>query len=452
MTAGATLRALALALCAGLLSGSPALPEDTLRGPWKVPPRKIALKTGIPLIFQRDEASRTTVLGIFVPGGRSAVPAGLDGLAYLTARLSLEIPDEDKVRELMGQATRLSLSCSEDFSCLLVECLSGDLEAALRVAAKIVQSPLLSGLRIGAAKETMKIQGRAEEDEAILVARNAAFRAFFRGEGYGSSTFGSDASRKAIERKDVVAFHRRTFNDAGVFFAVASDLDLEEIRTRLEKHFSKVPRGGGEEATPALPAPPDGRVITLTRETKQTYVGRAFPLPAPTAEGHAKGSLLEALLGRGPGSRLWPLRMDERLAYEVDARLTWTRRSGVLEAFLVTDRAKAVRAGEALDRALAALREDGLTPEELAATKALAKAGFLRSVESKPGRVGLLGLFEVLGLGPEGLAGIYGPIDAVGLDAMNAYVREALDPERALELTVGPAGAGPVQGGSPCPD
>jgi predicted Zn-dependent peptidase len=441
---------LALALCAG--SATPAHAGAAGQAPWTEAPRKIALKTGIPLIYHRDESSETTVIGIVVPGGRGAVPEGLDGLAHLTARLALEIPDEDKVRDLMSQATRMSLSCSEDHALLLVECLSENLEAALRVAAKIIQDPLLSGLRISATKEVMKLQARAEEDDAVPSARNAAFRAFYRGIGYGSSTFGTDASRKAIDRKDVLAFYRRHFTASGVFFSVATDLDLPAIQALLEKHFSRFPPGERADVPESIPALPADREVALIRETKQTYVGRAYALPAPTLEGHAKGSLLETLLGRGPGSRLWALRTVEKLAYNIDARLTWTRGSGILEAYLVTENAKADRAGEALDRALALLWENGLTSEELGMTKALAKAGFLRSVETKSGRVGLLGLFEVLGLGYDGLPAIHGAIDAVSPEAMNAYIREALAPERALRLTVGPAGAGPARGGPPCPD
>lgn len=444
---GAGGRFLALALAAAALGSAPAPPQDRSAAVFGDPPRKVVLKTGLPLIFHRDTASPATALGIVIPGGRSAVPEGLDGLAYLTARLSLEIPDEDKVRDLMAQATRLSVWCSEDFAFLLVECLSEDLEAALRVAAKIVQDPLLSAIRVGAVKEAMAIQARAETDEPVLSARGAAFAGFFRGKGYGSAAYGTDASRKAIGRKDVVAFYRRTFTDAGVFFCVASDLDLAEIQALLERHFSRVPRGEAGEALPQdPPALPAERKIVLPRETGQTLVARAFALPAPTAEGHALGTLLEAVLGRGPGSRLWDLRSVEKLAYEVEARLTWTKGAGLLEAFLVTESGRTERAAAALDRTLARLREEGLTAEELGAAKTVAKAAVLRAVEPKVGRIGLLALYEVLGLGPGGLAGIAEALEAVGAEAFNAYVKAVLDPERALEVTVGPGAAGGRQG------
>jgi predicted Zn-dependent peptidase len=147
------------------------------------------------------------------------------------------------------------------------------------------------------------------------------------------------------------------------------------------------------------------------------------------------------MIGKGPGSRLWGLRMDERLAYNVDARLTWTRSAGVLEAFLESENAKADRAAEALDRTLRALWEEGAGEAELGAAKAMAKTEFLRSIEAKPERAMRLGRFEVLGLGFERVLGLHEAIDGVTLDSFNGFIKTVLAPDKALRVTVGPTKA-----------
>jgi zinc protease len=401
-------------------------------------PRKAVLTTGIPLIYHQDKASEMTVVGLFIPGGRAAVADGLDGLAYLTTRLTLEIPDETKARDLMAQATRMSFVCEEDCSIVFIECLSEYLEAALRVAGKIIQDPLMTGLRIGRGKELMELYAKAEEDDAVLSGGNAALKAYFAGKGYGSSSYGSEASRKVIERKDVIAFFRRHFTSKSVFFSVTSDLELSPIQSLLEKHFSRFPEGERAEVPSTPPVSPAESVIHLIKDTKQTYIGRAYALPAPNPDDHAKGFLLEVLIGKGPGSRLWGLRTADRLAYIVDSHLTWMRSAGILEAYLETENAKADRASTALDRVLEGLWEKGISEPELETTKTIAKASFLRSVETKAERTRILGQFEVLGLGYGHLSGIFGAIDAVTLDGLNAYIRSALAPGKALRVTVGP--------------
>jgi predicted Zn-dependent peptidase len=410
---------------------------------WMTLPVKSVLGTGIPLVYHQDKISPMTVVGIFAPGGRAAVPEGLDGLAYLATRLTLEIPDEDKARDLMTQATRMTYLCEEDCSIVFIECLSENLEPALRLAGRIIQDPLMSGLRIGRAKELMELLEKAELDDAVVAARQAALKALFAGRGYGSSTYGTAESRKAIGRKDVLDFYRRHFTASGVFFTVVTDLDQAPVQALLEKHFAKFPEGGRPGIlSPSSPAVPEGDGIRLTKDTKQTYVGRAYVLPAPSPDDLAKGLLLEVLIGKGPGSRLWGLRMDERLAYNVDGRLTWTRTAGVLEAFLESENAKSGQAAEALDRTLRALWEGGAGEAELEAAKAMAKTEFLRSIESKPERALRFGRFEVLGLGFERVLGLHEAVDGVTLEAFNVYIKTVLAPDKALRVTVGPTAAG----------
>jgi zinc protease len=407
--------------------------------PWKNAPETFTLAGGVPCIYQKDASSPTTVVGLIIGGGRAAVPAGLDGLAALSTRLLLEIPDEGKAGELMSQATRLSFVCLEDHSIVLVECLTGNLEAALKVTAKIVLDPLISGLRVGRARELMEINGRADDDDAVTAGRQAVFRGLFGAGGYGTSLFGTKRTLEAIDRKTVLSFVRRFVVRPNVFFCVQSDLDRDPVRRLLEASFRPFPEGPAAALPPQMPALPPDRDIALVRESKQTYIGRAFVLPRTGPADMAKGLLLETLLGRGPGSRLWGLREDEGLAYGVEAELTWTKSAGVLIARLETGPDKSARAAAALDRALGELRDGGPGPEELEAAKIMARAGFLRETEAKAPRLRRLGQLAVLGLGEGSVPDLLGATGGVTLESLKDYVREVLDPALAVRVTIGPA-------------
>jgi zinc protease len=419
---------------------------------WAVAPEKFTLATGIPCIYQQHRVSPTTVIGVVIAGGRSAVPAGLDGLAAMSTRLLLEIPDEGKVQDLMAQATSLSYVCLEDCSIILVECLSENIEEALRVAAAIIQDPLISGLRVGRAKDLMTANLKIEADDAVGAARAAVFRAFFGDAGCGTAVYGTELSLKAVGRKDVLAFNKRFLVKPNVFFCVETDLDRETVRRLLEGSFASIPDGPPAVLTPQAPALPPDRVVNLVKETKQTYVGRAFALPRAGLADMAKGALVETLLGKGPGSRLWTLRTDERLAYGVNADLTWTRGAGILIAYLETGRAKTAGAEAALDRVIAGLRENGVSAEEAESARTLAGARFVRSVEGKSPRLRTIGLFEILGPAGVSPAAFFEALGTVTTEDLNAFIREVLAPERAIKVTVGPAAPGPAQGEPPCPD
>jgi zinc protease len=413
-------------------------------GLWPNAPEQFVLGTGIPCVYQKDASSPTTVVGLFVGGGRSAVPPGLDGLAAISTRILLEIPDEGKVQALMAQATRLNYFCLEDQAIVVIECLSEHLEEALRVAAKIIQDPLVSGLRVGRAKDLMKAYGRMDEDDPVASGRNAVFAALFGGRGYGSLLYGNAASLAAIDRKDVVSFVRRSVVKGNVFFGVQSDLDPEPVRGLLEEYFDGIPDGPAPEIAAQAAALPGEREIVIRRETQQSSVGQAYALPRRGLADMAKAVLLETLLGKGPGSRLWSLRVDDRLAYSVDAGLTWTRSGGVLIAHLETGKARVAEASAALGRVMDGLREGGLAEGELEAVRAQVRGRFLRMTEVKAARLRALGLHLTLGLGTLGLSDLLGAVDAVTPQEFEAYVRDVLDPAKALKVTVGPGAEAPA--------
>ncbi|HVP92023.1 MAG TPA: insulinase family protein [Terriglobales bacterium] len=405
--------------------------------PWKQAPERFVLATGEVCLFQRDAVSPTTVVHLFVPGGKAAVPAGLDGLAYLATRLTLEIPDYAVAQDMMAQATCLRLAVLEDCSFVTLECLSENLEAGLRVAAAIIQNPLITGPRIEDAKQTMSIYAKAEGDDAAEAGHAAALGAFFGGRGYGGSTFGTEASLKAIGKKDIVSFYGLHFTRHAVVFAVSSDLGRDRVQPLLEKYFAKFAARAVGPAAAVEPALPEVREVRLEKETKQAFVGRAFLLPPPTKSGFAKGYLLHVLLGVGPGSRLWDLRAGQKLAYNVGARLTWMRGCGLIEAYLETGTEKREAAVVALDAALAELRRTGLAPDEMSMTKSLARTHLLRSLERKGARAQMMGHWEILGPGLEAFEGAFDGLDAVGLEEMNAFLRDVLDPAKSLLVVVG---------------
>jgi predicted Zn-dependent peptidase len=388
-------------------------------------------------LYQKDSASSVTVVELFVPGGKGAVPESKDGLAFLTARLTLEIPDSSTAQDIMAQATRMSVTVIEDCSLISIECLSENLDQALRVAAEIIQDPLFSGVRIDNVKKLMSIYGKAEEDDAGEAGHHAAMGAFFGGRSYGSAVYGTAASLKSIGKKDITESYARFFTRSGVFFSVCSNLDKDRVRAPLEKYFVKFETARTEPISPSPPALPQDRTTTIERDTKQTYVARAYPLPPPTGGNWEKGYLLEVLLGRGPGSRLWGLRAQARLAYNVGARLTWMKAGGILEAYLETENSKKDQAVTALDEVLRILYEKGVTEEELSMTKSLARAELLRTNETKRPRAQTMGLFEVLGLGFGYLSTAFAGVDAITPAEMNDYIRGVLAPDKSLLVLVG---------------
>ncbi len=403
-------------------------------------PVKKILDNGLTLIYQKDTSSAITALQILIKGGKGVEPKDKDGLAYLTTRLALEIPDQSKAQKLMSQASRVYMMGLGDYSIINVSSLSENLDETLKIVSQIMLDPLFSGLRIDLIKKQMEYQKKTQEDDSINVGHNAALEKLFAGTTYKGSVLGSEESLKDIKKKDITGFYDNHFRAENMVISAISDLEEDALTEIVKAYFNEFPAGKPEEPQFTAASPPEEKDIFIEKDSKQYFICLAYPLPEVTAKNYILAYLVENLLGKGLNSRLWPLRYKEKLAYNVNATATQMKHGGILEAFLETDKEKKESALEALRKALMELHQNGVTSEELEVTKVYAKASFLRDNETKTDRSRNLAVFEALGLGYEFLEKIAAEIDGVSLEELNAYIKMILDPARAIEVVVGPKG------------
>jgi predicted Zn-dependent peptidase len=421
-----------------LLSISPAIPNLLAFSPFgKSLPQKKVLENGLTMIWQKDESSAITVVQILIKGGQRAEPDGKQGLSYLTTRLTLEIPDQGKVQDLMSQSSRFFMSSKGDFSFVDLECLSQNLEDALKVITSIILDPLFSGIRIDNIKKFMLHKGKAEEDDSVICGHKAALNAFFGKAGYGGSVYGGEQTLKAIKNKDISTFYETYFKANDIVLSVSSDLDEQKLMPILQKYFSKFKAGKELELPSQTSSPPAQKEIFLEKDTKQTFVSFAFLLPKLSAKNYALAYLVENLLGNGFGSKLWFLRSEEKLAYNVNAQATQMKEGGILEAYLETDAEKKEKACEALKKALQEVYEKSITEGELQATKTYSKAEFLWANETKAIRTRNFAFFEVLGLGSEFGSQLFSELDSINLQEINSYIKDILNLDKAVQIVVG---------------
>ena len=406
--------------------------------PWENPPQKRTLSNGLTWLYQNDDSSAITVLYLLISGGKRAEPPGKDGLAYLVTRLAIEIPDQGKIQSLMSLATHVSMNAEGDYSLIRITCLTESLEETLKIMAKIIKDPLFSGLRINWIKDRMQYQRKREEDDPRNLAYQAHVDTLLAEKGYGGSILGSEESLKKIKKEDIVNFYSEAFTGRNMILAVSSDLEEESIFNLCSEYFTEFLEGTPLQAEPEVLSKKTEKEIFIAKDTKQSFVSIGFPLPELTPRNYALSFLLETLLGKGAGSRLWPLRSQERLAYVVDCKSTQMEKGGFLEAYLETDHTKKEQALTALKNELEKLFKEELSEDEFEMTKVQAKASFLRNNETKEEKMQNFAIIEALGLGYKFLNGLFKEIDSIMLEEMNTYIRDVLQPEKSVQVVVGP--------------
>lgn len=408
-------------------------------------PRRAVWDGGLTVITESDDASPVTVLELIVRGGRRAEPAGKQGLSYLTTRLTLEIPDESKVQELMEKSSRYMMASRGDESLIHIECLTEFLDATLTVISKILSDPLFSGIRIAHVRDFMDNQRTIEADDNVSLGHLALFDALLGPLGYGGSVYGTKEALASIRARDIQAFYDERYAAPNMILVSISNLGPAELEEVLRKHFGRFKAGKPAPPPPPARTKPDApgtadaaRETIIEKDTTQVFVSLGYALPPVSPKSYAAGLLLASLLGNGPGSRLWPLRTEKKLAYNVNARAHMSAGGGLFAAYLETDGAKRDEARRALAETMRAVWESGVSAEEIAAAKAFARTDLLRANETKSRRAATLGELEALGLGAGHFLRLFADLDGLSFADMNAFIRDTLAPGKSWLVLVGP--------------
>jgi predicted Zn-dependent peptidase len=410
------------------------------------PPQKKILPNGLTVITQKDDASAITALEIVIRGGQRSEPPGKEGLAFLLTRLAMDIPDEGKVREFMAKALHYTMTVRSDSAVIHLECLTEFFDGLLGEYLDILTDPLINNIRIDRIKEFLDHQRRIESDDAANAGRLAHLEDLFHGTGYSASIYGTKESVASLKVREARDYYERYFTAGNMIVVAVSDLDDAVIQGILAKRFAKL-RAASKAASDALPSPrPSAEVAPsprrdpriIEKDARQAFIGAAFVLPPADKKTFVSQMLVENVLGKGPGSRLWSLRTERNLAYNVSAAAIPMKDAGLLQAFLETSPEKTEEARKSLAQSLLEFHEKGLSAEELETGKAEVGAMFIRSNELKSARVSTLGTMEALGLGAGLYAEFAGELAALTLDEVNAYIRAALKPEAASWVIVGP--------------
>jgi predicted Zn-dependent peptidase len=425
---------------------------------WKTQPRKVELEAKKDdrweFLFHQDTTAAITSVQVLVKGGKRAEPAHQRGLAFLAAGLAVEMPTDSRIRRLMHMGSTVFYDVQGDYSVISIKSLTEHLDETLKIVGGVIEKPLFSSLRIGNNKRYMENRRKGEDDSPEQLMERIFLDAFFNSEGkktpggaaydYSGSIYGDEKSRKKIKRKDIQQFYKRFFNRANIIIAVSSDLSQTGIGEIMGRHFNSLPAGqpvtvGSPGFPPIQGKIPEKKEFYLEKENQQVLIAFGALLPPMSRENYARLYMLDNLLGKGQGSKLWPLRAQKDLAYTINTHFTQYRDGGIFAIYLKTDIHKKDRAYKALKELLAGIYRQGASGGELESAAVRSRADFLRQNETRGMRTLNMAYFEALGAGVDFLETFFSDIDRVALEDFNRYLKEVLNPAGLVEAIIGPA-------------
>jgi predicted Zn-dependent peptidase len=405
---------------------------------------KSSLTNGLRVWTARHAVVPMTGLLLLVRRGSSADPAGLEGLAAITADMLDEgigsLSAIDVHQELSRLGAQLDTDVGSDATLLGLTTLSRFTDRALALLADIVVSPALREddfLRVRQQRLNRLIQLR---DMPGATAERAFAKLLYGGNPYGHTPLGNEASLHAVTIDDVRAFHTHVLRPEDATLVAVGDCDHETIRSLAAQAFGGWTGGGDavEAAAAVLPSPPRLNIVprpgAAQSELRIGHVGVARSTP----DYHALVAANMVLGGQYVSRINLNLRQEKGITYGARTAFEFRRSAGPFVLSVSVDKASTALAVSESIREITEIR--GARPvsaEELSVGVAALTRGYAKNFETfdQVGRaVAQLSLFDL----PDTFYSEFVPrIEALTPADVSRAAERYLDPSRLTTLIVG---------------
>ena len=453
MTRNATAALLLLALLPSAPAAAQAIPDHPDKLVFQPiafqPPvakdHRVVLKNGMVVYIAEDRALPLVNIALTVRVGSWLEPAGKEGLAGFTGSQmrrggtkSLTAEQLDEKLEFL--AAQVSTGIGPTSGSAGLNCLSDNLDEALRIFVEMLREPRFQEDRLALAKEqALQAMKKRNDDSADIEGRE--WGVLLNGENFFTNRFTTGASVKGLTRDDLASFHRQHFTPANMIAAVSGSFTRAEMIKKLEAGFAGWP--SPKIAAPPIPATSSPAVPGLYRVEKDVNQGRvSIGLPTVKRD-HPDVAALEVmneiLGGSGFTSRIMKtVRSDEGLAYSAGSGFApgiWYP-GRFRAAFQSKSRSVPYATSLVLDE-IRKMREGTVSAEELETIKNNLVQTFPSSFASKAQSMAIFASDAYTKRDPLYWSTYRDRIQAVTAADVQRVAREHLVPEKMILLVVG---------------
>lgn len=421
------------------------------------PPSASGLRTelgnGAVVYLLRDSSLPLVDISIALRVGSFLDPEGRTGLASLTGALvrrggvaGIGADELDERIDRLG-ARLDSFSGLRRGGASLTATTATHTEA-LDLLFRTLRRPAFEPARIEAARDGLTENMRRRNEEPLDILERE-WEWLLLGADHYSTRPVTPITLAAIDREDLIRFHRRHWRPEGLVIAVSGDVRATEMLPLIERHLTDWPRG----ETPATEPQPWPPAFPRHRQSPGLYhaeadvpqakvaLGHLAPLAKERTEGQTAALRLmnEIFGGSGAISRLGGrLRTAEGLVYRVSSRFeTDETYRGDFRIFFDTESRNVGRALTLAREEIERLRRDLVHPKELEVARETLLAGYRLRFDTAEEIVGHFAEDELLGRDSEHWQREIAALRAVTVEEVRAVARSFLKPEQLVCLVVG---------------
>ena len=272
---------------------------------------RVVLKNGMIVFIAEDKTLPLVSIALSVRTGRYLEPPGKEGLAGFTGSQIRRGGTKSKSAEELDEqldflAAQASTGIGDTAGSASLNCLSDNLDPALKLFAEMLREPRFQQDRLQLAKDNTLQEMKKRNDESATI-EGREWGVLMYGPKHFGNRLSTEASVKSITRDDLVAFHKSYFHPGNMVAAVSGAFSKAEMLGKLEAAFASWPTP--KPTVPPVPAAIEPAAPGLYRIQKDVNQGRvSIGQPTVTRDHpdvYALEVMNEILGGSGLTSRIF---------------------------------------------------------------------------------------------------------------------------------------------------
>ncbi len=352
--------------------------------------KKTVLKNGARIISERLEHLRSISLGIWVDAGSRDEDADENGITHFIehmifkgtgTRNSLDIAKElDAIGGLSNAFT------GKEQTCFHARVLGRHFHTLADIFSDIFLNSKFEPMDIDRERQVILQEINMVEDTPDDNVHVLFNRFFWKNHPVGLSILGSDNSVSSFDREKLLEYIRKYYTPERIVVAAAGDVDHDTLVEYFGPMLEAVPAGSfkGLRTAPLC----HSGVSVHQKDLEQVHICLGGESPSLGSKQRFPCAVLNTILGGNMSSRLFQeIREKQGLAYVIYSFLSAYTDTGLLGIYLATDPDNVNPALATIQKEIRKIRNNDLTPDDLAAAKENLIGGIYLSSESADSRM-----------------------------------------------------------------
>ncbi len=330
--------------------------------------KQYTLSNGARVVIDEIPHVQSATVGFYFTVGARHEGKKNNGAAHFLEHMAFKGTATRDARRLATEVADMGADSNaftgKDSTCYYIKGLAEDAGKFIDILGDIVMNSTLPPDELERERGAIIEEIGGYKDDPDSVAFENLEKTAYPGQPYGASILGPADNIRNMTREQLQAFMRKHYHAGNLIVSVAGKVDAKEILAKLEETIGAMPsrpKSAFRKAVYSGGAAHDERPL---EQLRAVFTFKSYPLSDPR---YWSAQILADILGGGMSSRLFhEIREKRGLVYGVSAFQRASTDAGTFNIYAGTGPEKIATLIPVLCDELKKIKENGVTPEELA--------------------------------------------------------------------------------------